>query len=185
MDTRRLAFALALPLLACDPPGGQTPTADLKPPDEPPVTEVGKSVWTPAVQVLIAENKGGGFRPAPPPGSTCAPDAARYTLTTATRHLDWKRCVGSQMVPYMETSGQRTLTEAEYSALGPTLSKLVIVTGTPCGADKPVYALTVRTAAGVQEYGDSFYSCTIRDRPLIDTGALGETLTAFRKLTGG
>lgn len=182
MDTRRIAFAIALPLLACDQPGGQTPAADLMPP-EPPITEVGKSVWTPAVQVLIAENKGGGFRPAPPPGSTCPPDAARYTLTTATRHLDWKRCVGSQMEPYKEISGQRTLTESEYGTLGTALSKLVVVTETICGADKPVYALTVRTAGGVQEYGDSFYACNIRDRPLIDTGALGQALSAFRALT--
>ena len=70
--------------------GGPAPkdlaTADAPLPPEPPVTEVGKSVWTPAVQVLVAENKGGGFRPAPVSGASHLP---WYRRVLARRGLEW------------------------------------------------------------------------------------------------
>ena len=153
-------MAGALALLGCGPSTG-------------PVTMVGASIFTSDVQVLVAEDYGGGFAPAPPPGSTCVMGAAKYTLTVGSKFFDWTRCVSSGMNPYTIAKGSRTLTDAEYKNLVPYLENLTVVAGDGlCGADKGTLDVTITTPSGQQTYGDSFYSCSIKDKPLVRTDAL-------------
>ena len=150
--------------------------------DDPPATSIGQSVYSTAVQKVVAKHDGGGFRPAPPAGSTCGEGGGTYTLTVATQNLAWIKCVGDGKVAYTETTGSRTLTAAEFKDLSDSLEKLKIVSATVCGADKAKLALSVTTGGGTQDYGDSFYGCEIKDRPLVDFSQLGEVLSKFRSL---
>lgn len=153
-------LVLSLLLLACGPTKG-------------PVTTVGASIFTSDVISFVAEDHGGGFLPPPPAGSACVYRAAKYTLTVATKNFDWTRCVSSGMLPYTVTKGNRTLSEAEYKNLVPYLENLTVVAGDgSCGADKQTLDITITTPSGQQAYGDSFYSCSIKDKPLIKSESL-------------
>ena len=113
----RPVFVLGLVLgLGCD--GGAI---------QPPVTDSGKSVWNSSVNLLVAQNLGGGFTPQPPPGSQCLVGAKKFTLTVATRNLDWVRCIGDGKAAYTETTGSRSLSETEFKNLLPLLENLRVV----------------------------------------------------------
>ncbi|HNN50820.1 MAG TPA: hypothetical protein PKO07_07340 [Pseudomonadota bacterium] len=155
-----MLFAVSVFLFACGPTKG-------------PVTTVGASIFTSDVITVVAENHGGGFVPPPPAGSACALGAAKYTLTVGSKFFDWTRCVSSGMNPYTIAKGSRTLTDAEYKNLVPYLENLTVVAGDGlCGADKGTLDVTITTPSGQQIYGDSFYSCSIKDKPLVRTDAL-------------
>ena len=142
-------------------------------PTKGPVTTVGASIFTSDVTTVVAENHGGGFVPTPPPGSACALGSAKYTLSVGSKLFDWTRCVSSGMMPYTVAKGSRTLTDAEYKNLVPYLENLTVVAGDgTCGADKGTLDVTITTPSGTQIYGDSFYSCSIKDKPLVKTDAL-------------
>ena len=145
-----------------------------------PVTAVGKSVYSPSVETLVLDDKGGGFVIPGPPGP-CDPYVASYTVTVDTQHLAWSRCVitGNTTAP---RSGARPLTTDEWASLQPTLRALVIVSNNDCGADKPVLELSVTTASSSQAYGDAFYGCHIHDRPVIDSNALDAAEDALAAL---
>lgn len=154
------AVALSLLLLACGPTKG-------------PVTTVGASIFTSDVTTVVAEDHGGGFVPPPPAGSACVYRAAKYILTVATKNLDWTRCVSSGMLPYTVAKGNRTLSDTDYKNLVPYLENLTVVAGDgQCGADKQTLDVTITTPTGQQTYGDSFYSCSIKDKPLIRSESL-------------
>jgi hypothetical protein len=151
------------------------------------VTEEGKSVYTSAVTQLVLDDLGGGYAPPPPPGAQCTPYSGRYTLTVAGRTLTWDIC---QRQPeganpsFVKETGTRTLGADEWSALQPTLQKLVVGNTKVCGADKPFVELTVSTGDGDLVYGDSFYGCEEinQHRPVIETSALGDAETALAAL---
>ena len=116
---------------------------------------------------------GGGFVPAPPAGSTCQFGAVRYTLGVAARSLAWTRCQGQAPTPYSEVSGNRTLTDAELKDLSQTLGNLRVVGNQgACGADKPLLTIAVRTSVGSVTFADSFYACSIKDKPLLESRAV-------------
>ena len=117
-------------------------------------------VWPASATQMVAEDRGGGFGPGPPPGSKCQGGAA-YTMTVADKNLAWRLCQSPSpgLLPYEIVVGHRMLTTAEFSALTGALDKVVITTGPSCGADKPVLALKVTTPPGEREYLDDFYAC--------------------------
>ncbi len=120
------------------PVGSHTgPSVSLKPSatvSTGPVTMVGASIFTSDVQVLVAEDYGGGFAPAPPPGSTCVMGAAKYTLTVGTKTVDWTRCLVKGTDPYKPVSGSKVLTDAEYKNLSLYLENLTVAApGSACG----------------------------------------------------
>lgn len=149
-----------------------------------PVTAVGMSIYTGNVQTVIAENQGGGFVAPPPPGSPCQVGAAKYTLTVASRQVSWTRCTASGTGPNVQVMDQRVLTEAQFKELMPYLENLKVVPNdNSCGADKPTLQVTIGTSAGQQVYGDSFYACIIKDKPLVESMALDSLLNEFYMLT--
>lgn len=155
-----LALALAVGGVGCGELGGGGT-------ELPPITP-GAAVWNSASRRLVAVNDGNGFRPPTPPGSTCMSGAARYTFTVDDGKLDWTVCVGKYPSPYSDTTGSRVLADGELKDLSKSLENLRVQVGTTgCGADKPLFTITISTTAGSQEYADGFYSCTIKDKPLL------------------
>jgi hypothetical protein len=149
-----------------------------------PVTAVGQSIYTADVQTVIAENQGGGFVPPPPPGSPCQVGAAKYTLTVATKLVSWTRCTANGTGPNVQVMDMRVLTEGQFKELTPYLENLTVVPNdNSCGADKPTLQVTISTPAGQQVYGDSFYACAIKDKPLVKSEALDSLLNELFKLT--
>ncbi len=110
---------------------------------------------------FVAEEKGGGFRPAPPAGSTCPVGASLNTVVVATRAFSYRDCVsaGTATAPFMWKEGQRTLSETEYTSLTRAIGQMTPASRMICGADKPALIFTVTTPAGEMAYLDSFYSC--------------------------
>ena len=115
-------------------------------------------VWPADATKMIAEDRGGGFGPPRPPGSTCAPGGT-YTMTVADRNLVWALCRAVGAGPYRMVVGERTLTTNEQDTLVAALNKVKIAPRVLCGADKPVLALKVTTPTGEKEFLDDFYSC--------------------------
>ena len=151
-DSLRLLGSAAVLLMAC---GG-----DPAPLDDTPPTTVGQSILTTGVVKIVAEDEGGGFRPAPPMGSTCPPSAARYTLSLATRQLDWTRCVGDNVTPYKQVPGSRTLTDAETATIRTAVAAIKVVKGDgACIADATLLTLTLTTATKEQKYLDQPNYC--------------------------
>jgi len=164
--------ALLLFLLACGDSG-----------DQPPVTAVNSSIFTPSVQALVAESSGGGFTPQPPPGSTCLVGAQKFALTVAQRSLQYTRCEGDGRSPYHETTGTRMLSESEYQALEPLLQDLQVVKGeNACITDSPVLSVTVITPRGQQRYIDAGSQCSEPDKPFLERAAIHTVLTRFSAL---
>ena len=131
---------------------------------ECPVKTPGKNIWdvTPAdcLQGIILEDHGGGFVPPPPAGSDCNL-GAKYTLTVASRDLQWERCVfAPNNQPWKLDKGQRTITPAELASVAAAMKQVTVAgAGTTCGADKQTLTVTVLTPKYAQEYTDSFYQC--------------------------
>jgi len=148
---------------------------------EPP--DVGQTVYTPAVQKIVFEDHAGGFG-TPPPAGPCVLGVATFTLTLATRHLEWSVCdlVDSPTPTTVLRTGDRDLAAAEFSTLEPKLEALVVEAPTQCGADKPLLGLLVTTDAGTIEYADAFYGCPDQDKPLINSAALDAVGSAFDTL---
>lgn len=166
-DSLRLLGSAVLVLTAC---GG-----DPAPVDDTPPTTVGQSILTTGVVKIVAEDEGGGFRPAPPMGSTCPPSAARYTLSLATRQLDWTRCVGDNVTPYKQVPGSRTLTDAETATIRTAVAAIKVVKDDgACIADATFLTLTLTTATKEQKYLDQPNYCS---RP-------GSTLLARQDIQG-
>lgn len=117
-------------------------------------------VWPEDATKLVAESPGGGFTPPPPPGSTCAIGRQKYTLTVATRHLEWEQCdFSGTSSPLHLVTGSRTLTTAELASVTRAANAVKITTRDICGADKPMLKIKVTTPAGETTYTDDFYSC--------------------------
>jgi len=129
----------------------------------------GSAIWPASATTLVAENSGGGFRPPPPAGSTCAIGRAKYTLDRATRHLAWETCDSPDNVtPAHTVTGSTTITVAELAAVNAAMNGVTIATVDMCGADKPLYQITVSTPAGSKTYTDSFYKCQGGNRTYVD-----------------
>ena len=159
-DSLRVLGSAVLILTAC---GG-----DPAPMDDTPPTTVGQSILTTGVVKIVAEDEGGGFRPAPPMGSTCPADAARYTLSLATRQLDWTRCVGDTVTPYKQVPGSRTLTDAETATIRTAVTAIKVVKSDgACTADATLLTLTMTTATKEQKYLDQPNFCNRPGSPLV------------------
>lgn len=163
---------LAVPVAALSACGGSGP--------EPPLTGESDSIYTSSVKTLIAESSGGGFTPQPPPGSQCLVGAKRYTLTVAERDFAYVRCEGNGRDPYLEKTGNRTLTASEYSSLEPLLLSLKVVKADDgCITDSPVLSVTVATALGEQKYIDAASQCSQPGQTYLDRAAINDVLTRF------
>jgi hypothetical protein len=138
---------------------GDGGTADGKPDGAGEAGSTSDEVWPADAIKMVAEDRGGGFGPAPPAGSACQ-WSGTYTLTVATKNLAWRLCQPpAPGAPYQLVISQRTLTDFERDALVAALDKVAVSTAPSCGADKGVLALKVTTAAGEKEYLDNFYAC--------------------------
>lgn len=141
----------------------------------PPANEI----WPASATKLVAVNSGGGFRPPPPAGSTCAIGRATYTLDRATRHLAWETCESvDNVTPAHTVTGSTTITVAELAKVNAAMNGVSIATGDICGADKPLYQIKVTTPAGEKTYTDSFYQCQGGNRTYVD--GINEVFTALR-----
>jgi hypothetical protein len=118
------------------------------------------AVWPGDATKMVAEDRGGGFAPAPPAGSQCQ-GGATYTMTVADKLLVWSLCQATMpgVQPYQIVTGQRTLTGPEMDMLTALLGNVTLSTQPSCGADKQTLALKVTSPRGEREYLDDFYSC--------------------------
>lgn len=131
----------------------------------PPASEI----WPASATKLVAQNSGGGFRPPPPAGSTCAIGYAKYSLDRSTRRLTWESCeTPDNIAPATMKTGATTLTVAELAAVDTAMNGVTIATEDMCGADKPLYQITVTSPAGDKTYTDSFYRCQGGGRTYVD-----------------
>lgn len=149
-----------------------------------PATQVGQAIFSTKHLSITLENKGGGFVPRPPDGSACGYSTGKYVFEVASKKLIFTRCDSAGAgVPYTISSGTKVLSTMEYQTLVGVLEKLRVVKSDRCGADKPRESLTVVTRTGIQEYGDAFYGCMIKDRPLLDSGELSGAISTARELS--
>jgi hypothetical protein len=133
------------------------------------VTPPGSQIWPASATKLVAQNSGGGFRPPPPAGSTCAIGSSKYTLDRATRHLAWETCESpDNIAPAHTKTGSTTITVAELAAVNAAMNDVTVATEDMCGADKPLYQIIVTTPAGQKTYTDSFYRCQGGNRTYVD-----------------
>lgn len=143
-------------------------------------TDAGTTIWPGDATRLHATSSGGGEVPQPPPGSDCTIGAADYTLYVATRSLTWTECRAETWEdPWLEATGSRTLTEAEYATVDAAMLGLSIYDGDMCGADKSMLVVEVTTPGGTFEYHDNFYACMGDGKVFVENidgvfGALGE-----------
>jgi hypothetical protein len=130
----------------------------------------GTEVWPTDATELQAYSGGGGEAPPPPQGSECAMGERSFHVIVTTKLFDWSVCITNPPYtdPYKFDSGQRTLTDAEYAEIDTAMKHVTIVTGTSCGADKPMMTLTVVTPQGSHEYTDSFYECMGGGKTYVD-----------------
>jgi hypothetical protein len=126
-----------------------------------PSTAPGSSIGGSCVQVMIAEDHGGGLRPPPPPGSDCEPSSAKYTYTVATASIAWSKCLGGTTAsdPFKLKTGTSAVAASDAAALQAVLAAVKVATPSACGADKPLLTVTITTAGGTREYTDDFYAC--------------------------
>lgn len=170
---------LSAPLAACG--GGGTPDD----PNTPPTTSTGQAVVTSATRTVVVENKGGGFIPAPPMGSTCLPGARKFTVTFATKTVDSAVCVGSSMTPYMLKTATTTLSDAQLAEARTVLDAIKVVARTMvCAADAPLLTVTVTNGGGTQDYIDDLDQCTDTTKPVVTRAAIQAALDKLAALTG-
>ena len=130
-------------------------------------------------KIVITEK--GGFGARGPDGSTCTQADLTYTITLPSRALAWKVCETRDGGPYAFTTGQTTLSEADFAPIAQALHGLRRATKTACGADKPEEAVVFTTPAGETTYLDDFYFCDAKDTKLYVTG-IDAVITAVRAL---
>jgi hypothetical protein len=173
MNTRETGIgvfpATVVCLLACCGPMAQTKTGA-------PPTTVGQALFSDAVTTVILFNKGDGFGPAPDPNDTCNRLARTFTFLPEKRLLKDERCDGT-----VKSTQSAVVEGAKLDKVKLALSKLKVVSGGNCGADKQNVELTIEQSGVSQVYGDAFYGCVIKDKPLIESSALSELDDAFRK----
>ncbi len=168
-----LLLIAAVPMAACTSRSG-------------PVTEPGASIYTPDVRKLVIENDGGGFEPERPPDAACYPAASLYTLTVGGRQLAWKTCdeTSSDGMPvFTLRTGSRTLADAEWSMLQPTLAGLVVSDQRTCSEDAPELTVTVTGSGGDFVYHDDINSCLGPPNVYVLGDGVGAVLGALGELS--
>lgn len=154
-------------------------------PNTPPPTSTGQAVVTSATRTVVVENKGGGFIPAPPMGSTCLPGARKFTVTFATSTVDSSVCVGSGTMPYMPKTATTTLNAAQLAEARTVLDGLkVVARSTQCAADASILAVNVTNGGGTKDYIDDLNQCSDTTKPLLSRTAIQAALDKLAALTG-
>src|SRR5262245_28191673 len=102
-----------------------------------PPTAPGASVGGPCVDAVLAEDHGGGLRPAPPPGSDCDLGVASYTYTVAAKSIVWSRCVAGarDTDPYKKSSGTHAVSASEADAIAVVLASVTVTDLRGCASD--------------------------------------------------
>ena len=145
-------------------------------------TDAGTTIWPANATRLHATSSGGGEIPSPPAGSDCTIGAAEYTLDVASRSLTWSECrYETWQDPWLESTGIRSLTEAEFATVDAAMLGLSLYEGDMCGADKGMLVVEVTTPDGTFEYYDNFYACMDDGRVFVDN--IDAVFSAFRELT--
>ena len=117
---------------------------------------------------FTASSPGGGFRPAAPVGSTCAPGMQKYTYDVAAKTVAWEQCTASAPnKPYAMTSGSTHLTAAKLTKVKAAIAGLAVSNGDICGADKPWLTIDVASATDPKSLYDEFYSCQGGDKQYV------------------
>lgn len=134
---------------------------DMTPIFDCPASKPGSQLFGFCLTGLVAEDKGGGFVPQPPPGSECPMGMQLHDVDLKTHAVHEEYCdslVPNQ--PYKLVKIDRTLTDKEFTDLQAALKVAHVVSPQTCGADKSLVQLTVRTdTKQTVTYTDSFYSC--------------------------
>lgn len=126
-----------------------------------PALQPGSQIFGFCLDGLVAEDRGGGFGPQPPPGSECPSGAQLHDVDLKTLAVHEEYCLSSGPdQPYKLMKLDRTLTDQEHTDLVAALKVARVVAPQTCGADKSLVQLTVRTnLKKTVTYTDSFYSC--------------------------
>jgi hypothetical protein len=132
----------------------------------------GVCTWTemscPAVvpagaESVAAINLGGGFVPAPPPGSACALGAQDYVLTFATKTLKFTVCNTPTPAgtPYTEETASKVLSDAEVARVKAAFEALAPVPpGSPCASDFQDERVEITSAGKSQVYYHQYSVCS-------------------------
>ena len=129
------------------------------------------SIYSPAITSIELHNMGGAFTGDPPPPG-CVLDTGTITLDTVAHALAWDRCVLVGQTAQI-SSGNRALTDGEWSALVPKLEALVLVDDYSfCGVDTDQVIVTVKTAMATTDYSESWHACQNKNKPLLDYNAV-------------
>jgi hypothetical protein len=134
-------------------------------------TDAGTDLFPADTTKVVVTDKG-GFGPGVQDGSTCSPADSTYTLLLPSRELSWKICesTGVGGGTYAFRTGQKTIAEADFTALSDALHALRRQTKTQCGADKPSETIVFTTPSGDVTYLDDFYFCDATDTKAYVTG---------------
>lgn len=134
---------------------------DMTPIFECPAKTPGTQLFGFCLASIVAEDKGGGFVPQPPPGSECAMGAELHDVDLKTKSVHEEICLSTvPNQPYKLVKQDRTLTAQEATDLDAALKAAKVASPGQCGADKSLVQLTVRTNDKLTvTYTDSFYSC--------------------------
>jgi hypothetical protein len=121
----------------------------------------------PSDATAIEVSEIGGLAGPPPAGSVCHISDEVYTLLLATRTLSWHECVADAGGPYRLQTGSGIIADSDYQAVLAAAHAVALSVGPHCGADAPVWSLTVTTPAGNSTYYDQFYKCQNTDKTYV------------------
>ena len=133
------------------------------------------SIYSNDITSIELHDMGGGLTAQPPPPG-CEIGTGTMTLDTNAHALAWDRCVAVGTPPNQSgqiSSGNRALTDGEWSAVLPELEGLVVVDDYSfCGADSALVMVTVVKPTATVDYADSFHACQYKNKPLLDSDAV-------------
>ena len=166
-------FVLAFGTLACS--GSTLATDDGSTPDS------GAPDLVPSGSTKAVVSISGGFTGPGGDGSTCHSADDTYTLDLGTKALTWKICRADDAGVYAYVTGNKALSDTEFSNVSAKMHALERATATKCGADAPDETIVFSAPAGDTTLYDDFYFCDKNDTKIYVTN-LGDVISALSGL---
>ena len=143
------------------------------------------SIYSNDITSIELHDMGGAFTGNPPPPG-CEIGTGTMTLDASAHSLTWDRCVAVGTPPNQSgqiSSGNRALTDAEWSALVPQLEALAVVDDYSfCGVDTAQVIVTEKTTTATTDYSDRWHACQNRNQLLLDYNAVYDLEAALAAL---